>query len=93
MLENVSSMSRSPMAGRLEMKNDGPFLSGSSVYICFNYYARSVPDGKGFSPHDRVGIFTDESNSFRISDGTRVPAVSPAARRGASSGRPAIRRG
>ncbi|WP_179949739.1 hypothetical protein [Burkholderia sp. MSMB1459WGS] len=48
MLENVSSMSRSPMAGRLEMKNDGPFLSGSSVYICFNYYARSVPDGEGF---------------------------------------------
>lgn len=42
---------------------------------------------QGFSPHDRVAIFTDESNSFRISGETRVPAVSAAGRRGASSGR------
>ncbi|AIO45291.1 hypothetical protein KDX27_15820 [Burkholderia cenocepacia] len=43
------------------------FLPGSLVYICFNYYACNVPEGKLFSPDDRVGIFTDESNSFRIS--------------------------
>ncbi len=56
----------------------------SHVFICFNYYAGTqvfffTAHFDARSACDRVGIFTDESNSFRSSGQTRVDGLSEAA--------------
>ncbi|TCW65886.1 hypothetical protein C5O79_27315 [Burkholderia sp. SRS-25] len=67
----------------MKMKNDVR-RDGARVFICFNYYANTkvffftVHFGRRIGC-DPVGIFTDESNSFRSSGETCVDGSSEAA--------------